>query len=251
MNVASTGLPIARSRAGETALVTGAGSGIGRAVAIALAARHMRVILAGRRVAPLEETAEAVLAIGGTALVHAFDLDDDGACAALAQTTLATSRGELSVLVHSAARYAVAGIEETPCAEFEAIMRTNVHAPFMLTRMLLAALRAARGDLVFINSSVTQNPAAGVTAYAASKAALKALADCLRQEVNKDGVRVLSVFPGRTATPMQARIYHHEGREYVPDQLLQPEDVAGAIAASVCLSSSAELTDLHIRPARK
>jgi len=62
---------------------------------------------------------------------------------------------------------------------------------------------------------------------------------------------VLSVYPGRTATPMQARIHEREGREYLPEFLVQPEDVAEAIATAISLSRTSELTELHLRPARK
>lgn len=234
-----------------TALVTGAGSGIGRAIAVALGARGMRVVLAGRRVAALEETAAAVENAGGGSIVHACDLTDDGAANALARAATESGGGKLSVLVHNAARYAMASVDDTTSDELDAILRANVHAPFVLTRALLPALRVARGDIVFINSSAAIAASAKISAYAASKAALKAFADSLRHEVNKDGVRVLSVFPGRTATAMQAEVFRIEGRTYEPEKLIQPADIAAAVVAAITLSPTAELTDLQIRAAKK
>ena len=87
--------------------------------------------------------------------------------------------------------------------------------------------------------------------YAATKHALKGLADGLRQEVNAFGVRVISVFPGRTATPLQASLFELEGRQYVPKRLLQPEDVAAMVVQALALPPTAEVTDILIRPAIK
>ena len=101
-----------------------------------------------------------------------------------------------------------------------------------------------------MNSSQVDHPAPGTVNYAATKHALKGLADGLRQEVNALGVRVISVFPGRTATPLQAYLCEFEGREYVPDSLLQPESVAAMIAQKLLsLPPTAEVTDILIRPA--
>jgi NADP-dependent 3-hydroxy acid dehydrogenase YdfG len=86
--------------------------------------------------------------------------------------------------------------------------------------------------------------------YAASKHALRALADGLRDEVNKKGVRVITVFPGRTATPMQEAVHRYEGRPYDAERFLQPEDVAAAAVNALALPRTAEVTDLHIRPMR-
>jgi NADP-dependent 3-hydroxy acid dehydrogenase YdfG len=87
--------------------------------------------------------------------------------------------------------------------------------------------------------------------YDATKHALKAIADSLRAEVNSYGVRVLSVYPGRTATDMQARIHKAEDRSYRPELLLQPADVASVILNALLVPRTAEVTDIHIRPLMK
>jgi NADP-dependent 3-hydroxy acid dehydrogenase YdfG len=102
-----------------------------------------------------------------------------------------------------------------------------------------------------MNSSAGLSARAGVAQYAATKHALKAIADSLREEINDDGVRVLSVFLGRTATPMQAAVHEMEGREYYPELLLQPEDVASVIINALSLPRSAEVTDIIVRPLAK
>ena len=128
---------------------------------------------------------------------------------------------------------------------------TNVRAPYLLTRALLPSLRAAQGEVVFINSSAGLTARAGIAQYAATKHALKAIADSLREEVNPDGVRVLSVYPGRTATPLQARVHAEEGKAYLPERLVQPDDVASVVLNALTLPRSAELTDVIVRPRLK
>ena len=225
------------SFAGRTAVVTGATGGIGGAVARALAAAGATVHALGRRAAAAEP-----------GLVwHRVDLGDDAAVAGLA----AELGPGLDVLVHAAGTYGTGEVATLPVAELDRQWRINVRAPYLLTQALLPALVARRGQVAFVNSSVWGNARAGMAAYAGGKYALKALADALRAEVNPAGIRVLSVFPGRTATRMQAEIHRAEGAPWRPEALLQPEDVAAALVAALALPATAEVTDIHIRPARK
>jgi len=129
--------------------------------------------------------------------------------------------------------------------------RLNLRAPYLLTQRLLPLLRRARGQVVFVNSSAGLHAAAGTSQYAATKHALKALADSLRCEVNDDGIRVLSVYPGRTASPMQELLHNQhraDARPYVAADLLQPDDVAAVVVQALRLPRTAEVTDLHVRP---
>jgi NAD(P)-dependent dehydrogenase (short-subunit alcohol dehydrogenase family) len=233
------------------AVVTGASSGIGRAIAVAFGRQGTTVMLVGRSEEGLRATAALVVSAGGAALPHACDLADDAALTTLVRAVEAFAPGGLRMLVHSAGAHAMRTVDETTVADFDALYRVNVRAPFALTRALLPLLRMAGGDVVFVNTSSAITPGASVAAYAASKAALRAFADSLRHEVNPSGVRVLSVFPGRTATPLQRRLFELEGRSYDAEKLLQPDDVAAAIVSSVALPRTAELTELMIRPARK
>ena len=225
------------SFAGLTAVVTGATGGIGAAVALALAAAGATVHGLGRHPA------------GPAGLAwHRVDLADDAAVAGFA----AALGGEgLDILVHGAGLHGGGPVATTPVAELERQWRVNARAPYLLTQALLPRLVARQGQVVVLNSSIWGNARAGTAAYAGGKYALKAFTDALRAEVNPAGLRVLSVYPGRTATPMQAAVHRAEARPYDPAALLQPEDVAAAILAALALPRSAELTDLHIRPARK
>jgi len=112
-------------------------------------------------------------------------------------------------------------------------------------------LRAHQGSVVFINSSAGINTRANISQYSATKHALKAVADSFRAEVNPDGIRVLTVYPGRTASPQQAAIHKAEGKTYSPQLLMQPADVARIIVDALKVNRTAEVTDISIRPMRK
>lgn len=234
----------------QVALVTGAGSGIGRAIVLALAAQGATLVLVGRRPGPLEEVAGNVLAGGGQACIHPTDISREADIFQLADR-VKREPGRCDILVHNAAFISPGPMAAASTSDFDEHYRTNVLGPFLLTQCLLPLLRVARGQIVFVNSSVGLAGGAGVGPYAASKHALKGLADSLRQEVNREGIRVLSVFPGRTATPTQERLHLLEGRPYRPKILLQPEDVAGVVLNSLCLPRTAEVTDVQIRPMNK
>ena len=102
-----------------------------------------------------------------------------------------------------------------------------------------------------MNSSAGLTARANVGQYAASKHALKAVADSLREEANPAGVRVLSLFLGRTASPMQAAVYAMEQKAYYPELLMQPEDVASMAIHALTLSRSVEVTEISMRPLLK
>src|SRR5262245_4068379 len=230
------------------AVVTGASSGIGRAIALRLAAEGADVCLVGRRADALEAAAAA--GGGGRRIPLVADLASDAEVRELARRAQAELPG-VGVLVHAAGVHAMGPVESAPVGSLDAQLGVNLRAPYLLTQLLLPALVAAGGDVVFVNSSAGRSARAGVAAYAASKHALRALADGLRDEVNARGVRVLSVFPGRTATPGQAAIVAEEGRTYTPELLLQADDVAAAVADALALPRTAEVTEIMIRPMRK
>jgi NAD(P)-dependent dehydrogenase (short-subunit alcohol dehydrogenase family) len=229
------------------ALVTGAGGGIGRAVSRALAGPATTAWLAGRTAAPLEETARGC---GGPTRVRTCDLADRAQLEALARE-VAAEHDRLDVLVHCAGELVHGTVEATGIESLDRQLDVNVRSFYLLVQRLLPLLRAAPGQVVVLNSSIVSGSRAGAGQYAATKHALRALTDTLRHEVNPDGIRVLSVYPGRTATPLQERVLAGEGRPYRPELLLQPEDVATMIVAALELPRTAEVTDIHIRPLRK
>jgi NADP-dependent 3-hydroxy acid dehydrogenase YdfG len=156
------------------------------------------------------------------------------------------------MLVHSAGTIALGPIASAPIADFDHQFRVNVRAPYLLTQALLPLIEQVTGQIVFVSSSVAVRTKENVGAYAATKHALRAIADTLRMEVNAKGIRVLSVYPGNTATAMQEQIRQWTQQRTVdPSQLLQPEDVAAVIVDALTLPRTAEVTDIHVRPMRK
>ncbi|ADI14131.1 SDR family oxidoreductase [Truepera radiovictrix] len=231
--------------AGKRAVVTGASSGIGRAVALELARQGVTLHLLGRREGALAEVVRQVQGWGGAARAYPVDLTDERA---LREVGAELGEGGLDVLVHSAGTVSLGPVLEASVADFDRQYALNVRAPFLLTQLLLPSLKRARGQVAFLNSGSGLVARASWSQYAATKHALKALADALREEVKADGVRVVSVYPGRTASPMQARVHELEGRAYDPARFVQPESVAAMILAALALPPTAEVTDLSVRP---
>ena len=235
---------------GQVAVVTGASSGIGKAIAIGLGSQGATLCLVGRKL----ETLEAVTANAETSVSQVLCYQADLALDEEIQKLTAYLRsdfGYIDILVHSAGIISLGPLESVPVEDFDLQYRTNVRAPHTLTQALLPMLRSRRGQIVFMNSSVGLSSRAGIGQYAATKHALKAIADSLRDEVNPEGLRVLSVFLGRTASPMQEAVHKMEGRAYHPERLLQPEDVAAVVINALGLPRSAEVTDINIRPLTK
>ncbi len=234
---------------GRVALVTGASSGIGAALAERFAAAGAQLLLTGRDAGRLEALAARLRAVSPRVEIAAADLADEAQLRGLAERA-GRLFGRLDVLAHSAGALHWGPVATVPVEELDRQVTVNLRAPYLLTQLLLPLLRTAGGQVVFLNSMAVRRPAAGMATYAASKGALLALADCLREEVARDGVRVLSVFPGRTATPMQAELRRLEGLPYEPAGLLQPADVAALVVEAVALPPRAAATDLVLRPGR-
>jgi NADP-dependent 3-hydroxy acid dehydrogenase YdfG len=169
--------------------------------------------------------------------------------AELARTV--ADRGGVDVLVHSAGSHALGSLEAAPVEDFDRLYAANVRAPYLLTQRLLPALRERQGQIVFVNSTAGLNARANVGQFSATQHALRAVADSLREEVNADGVRVVSVYPGRTATPRQAKIHTIEDKAYAPERLMQPEDVASVVLTALTVPRTSELTDVKVRPMLK
>jgi short-subunit dehydrogenase len=235
-------------RARTVALITGASSGVGRALALRFATTTARLVLVGRDAARLEAVATEVESRGARAECELVEFDDPGAVDELG-ARLAERLPAVTALLHCAGAFADGSIAALPADELDRILAVNLRAPYMLTRALLGALQAGPGDVVFINSSVVGQRRSGLAVYGASKAGLVAVADSLRQEMNPLGVRVLSVFLGATATAMQEQIHAQAARAYRPEALLQASDVAQLVHATLELPRGAEVTDLHVRPA--
>ena len=234
----------------KVALITGAGSGIGRAIALRLAELSADLCLLDSVPEKLDKVKRNGVQGSGIVDLMPIDLEDINQIRTI-RDYIEQTFPSLDILVHSAGIIFQDSIESATLDDFNRQIAVNMVAPYTLTQDLLPLLRASKGQIVFINSSVVGNPGKGTIQYAATKHALKGIADGLRSELNQDGIRVLSIYPGRTATPMQERIFRAEGREYHPEYLLQPEDIAEIVADALMLPRTAEVTDIQIRPSIK
>ncbi|WP_144793594.1 SDR family oxidoreductase [Kocuria palustris] len=217
------------------ALVTGATSGIGRAAVERLVPDH-RVLAVGRDPEALERLPD------GAEPVRA-DLTDFAALPRLVE-----GLERLDVLVHAAALGHRATVESARPEDWRAQLELNVMVPAELTRLALPALRRAEGTVVLLNSGAGFTASDGNVVYAASKFALRALADSLRKEVEPDRIRVASVHPGPTDTPMLQGIHDSIGKPYRQDEYIRPESVAAAIRAAVDAPADMQLTTVSVRP---
>ena len=232
------------------AVVTGASGGIGRATARALAARGMSVCVTGRDVGRLQDVAKEIGPLAPQVLVHSADLATDEGIRGLAARVAADAR-RIDVLVHAAGTIRLGNIESAGWGDFDEQYRANLRAPFLLTKALLPMLKETRGQVVFVNSSAGLVAGADNTLYAACKHALRSVAGSIRDHVNPYGIRVISVFPGRTATAMQETLHQFEGRRYQAAELVQPDDIAELILGALIMSRTAEVTDVMVRPMKK
>ena len=229
----------------QVAVITGAGGGIGGAIAIDLGKRGAKVALLGRTLEKLQTVAQQ--AASNNARCYALDLTRDQEVLKLAGQI----RGDfvqVDILVHAAAEIVLGSVAGARPEELDRQYQTNLRAPMVLTQALLPCLKSSKGQIVFINSSAALQARVNASQYAATKHGLKAFADSLREEVNADGIRVLSLFLGRTASAMQEKIFESEKRQYRPELLLQPEDVASTVGHTLCLPRTAEVTEIHMRP---
>ena len=227
-------------------LVTGGSSGIGAAAVATLAGHGWRVLSTGRDRERLEATAAPLGGHVATAVGDLTDAHDLAALAALASTE------PLDAIVHAAGVVALSPLTEADPDDLAWQWRVNVDVPVRLTRALMPALRAARGHVVFVNSGAGRRANAGWGGYAASKFALRAVADAWRAEEAAHGVRFTSVYPGRTDTPMQRAVFAAEGRAYdaasgAPAGVAPVGAVAEAIRQALEAPPSAAWTDLDVR----
>ncbi|WP_428310613.1 SDR family oxidoreductase [Hydrocarboniphaga sp.] len=239
--------------AGRVALVTGASSGIGEATALALAAAGASVALSARREQRLHQLVQRIESHGGKALALSGDVADEAVATAAVEKTIAHF-GRIDILVNSAGIIQAGGVENVDTDEYRRVIDINLLATVYTCRAAIAAMKAqGSGDIINISSLAGRKAAKLFNAYTASKHALNAMTDAMRQEVGGFGIRVCIINPGATATAvfenvsdpkMRATMQQHVGK----DGAMAAGDVAEAVLLVVSLPRRTSISELSIRP---
>lgn len=234
----------------SVAIVTGASGGIGRAIGTALARCGAALCAVGRNTCALRDAVSEAQLYSKAIPIQA-DLTVDSDIDRIAQL-LRNDFSRLDILVHCAGVIHHNRMENARVEHLDEQYATDIRAPYLLTKSLLPLLKDSKGQIVFVNSSLGVSARrAEVGQFAAAQHALRAIAESLREEVNPDGIRVLSVYPGRTATPRMESLYKKDKVPYQADLLMQPQDIAAMVISALILPRTAEVTDISMRPMKK
>ncbi len=245
---------LGRSLQGAVALVTGASSGIGEATALALAARGARVVAAARRTDRLRGLADRA---AGEVLAVELDVTDEAACRAVVARAV-SAYGGLDILVNNAGVMLLGPIEGADTEDWRRMISTNVLGLLYLTHaalphLLARAAQAGVADVVQVSSVAGRVARLGSGVYNASKFAVNAFSESLRQEVTGRGVRVTMVEPGAVATELVDHITHDATREQMRAWVagmrpLRSEDIAEAVLYAVSQPGHVSVNEILVRP---
>jgi NADP-dependent 3-hydroxy acid dehydrogenase YdfG len=239
--------------AGKIALVTGASSGIGAAAAVALGAAGATVAVVARRADRLDGLVSQIKSAGGNALALPGDVTDEKVAEGVVTETLSRF-GRLDILVNSAGIIDAGGVENAVTEQYRRVLDINLMASLYTSRAVIGPMRAqGGGDIINISSIAGRRAAALFNAYSASKFALTAMTEALRQEVARHGIRVCIIEPGATTTEVSAGVSDPTSRKFIAAHVskegaMKPEDVAAAIVFVAALPPRANVSELLIRP---
>ena len=232
--------------AGQLVVITGAGRGIGAAIARGLSSLGATAVLCGRTRAALEESAQAIAGLGGKAEVVVCDVTSLPSVEAAAKRVEA-SFGRIDILVNNAGVGGFGGpLHELPPDSWEQILNTNLRGVFYTTRAFSPMMiRARSGHIINISSLAGKNALPNGAAYAASKWGLNGLSYSMAEELRGYNIRVAVICPGSTNTDLSP----HASKD--PAKMLQPEDVAHTVAMLVTQSPQSFVSEILMRPTQK
>jgi len=237
---------VVRPLVGQVAMVTGAGRGIGAAIALELARLGATAVLCGRTRGALESAAQAIAGAGGKAEVVPCDVTSLQSVESAAKQ-VESSFGRVDILVNNAGIGGFGGpLHQLPPDAWDAILNTNLRGAFYMTRAFAPMMiRARSGHIINISSLAGKNALPNGAAYAASKWGLNGLSYSVAEELRGHNIRVAVICPGSTNTDLSP----HPGKDH--SQMLQPEDVAYAVAMLVTESAQSFLSEILLRPTQK
>lgn len=224
----------------QVAIITGGGSGIGRAVAVALSELGWYCLLVGRR-EPVLIDAVASLASAGSHITA--DITADGAAQTVVSRIL-DEHGRIDVVVHAAGIFEKRSVGETDPGFWASVLETNLGAAMELTRAAWPALCETGGQVVLVSSIAAVQAFPGNSAYAASKGGLNALGEVLRLEGREHGVRILTICPGQTDT----EIWDGKAPDEVRSRMMNPQSVGELVATLVELDRGIDVDPVVLRP---
>ncbi len=217
----------------KNALITGAGKGIGKAVAIALAKEGVNVILMARTQADIDTVAAEINALGVKSLAITADVSDINSVNNAVEKALAEFK-TIDILINNAGIAAFGNFLELEPAAWERIIQVNLMGTYYVTRAVLPTMIANQtGDIINISSTAGLNGNALTSAYSASKFAVLGLTDSLMQEMRKHNIRVTALTPSTVATDMAKELKLTDGN---PEKVMQSEDIAELIIAQLKLN---------------
>lgn len=218
---------------GKNALITGAGKGIGRALAIALAQEGVNVGLIARTASDLQHVAEELKNLNVHVAIATADVSSmDSVNTAV--TKLKSDLGAIDILINNAGISSFGSFMELEPARWEEIVKVNLFGVYYVTRAVLPEMiERQTGDIVNISSTAGQRGAAVTSAYSASKFGLIGLSESLMQEVRKHNIRVTTLTPSTVATDMAKDLKLTDGN---PDKVMQPEDFAELVVSQLKLN---------------
>jgi len=228
---------------GKNAIITGAGKGIGKAIATALAQEGVNVALVGRTKSYLDELAEELKQYNVKVAVATMDVGDIHSV----NNAIELVKGELGfieILINNAGVGKFGKFLEMEIADWEQIIQTNLMGTYYVTRAVVPEMiENQTGEIISISSSSAFSPAAVTSAYSASKAAVNAFSVSLMQEMRKHNIRVTALSPSTTATDMAIDLKLTDGN---PDKVMQPEDIAELIIAQLKLNRRVFVKDAAV-----
>ena len=221
----------------RTAVITGAGSGMGRAIALHFASEGIHPILIGRTESKLRAVAEEIAEQGGRAGIHALDVTDD---TAVAELGAALDGRTVDILVNCAGDWLISYLQDTSNEQLDHILRVNLRTPYILSRTLLPnLLRSENASIINIGSIVTSMSVPTVTAYTAAKVGLQGLTGSLAAELKPDKIRVVMISPGPADTPMRDAASPGIDKSV----LVQPETIAEMVHSVASLPRGITTSD--------